>query len=338
MPPSPLIVRISERGPLMKIKLLLILSILASTAGFAQDSDLDYEVEKRQFTTEELQDFEIEDNSDLDYNLAEDYELDFDASELEVYEDNGAADKANKKGKLRSAFQNLFDSNKNRNSDARIKNKQSSTQMKDREDSSTQARNFSGRGYFPSDPRQESYRGSKMTIEVYKTPGAGLPEFVVAKLDGDIALVALASTARSGKSTPSGTFGGFHYRNMRHRSSLYNNSPMPYAQFFNGNIAFHGVLEDYYPYLGGRASAGCVRLQVDDGLRLWRMARVVNYNVKTIVYSSGHQPPNWELNDIQARLRENFKQRDYYVTNFQKNKYRSPYWPTGYFSGHGISP
>ncbi len=59
------------------------------------------------------------------------------------------------------------------------------------------------------------------------------------------------SPGRKGKRTPTGTF-RVSYKHRDHVSSIYN-VPMPYAVFFNGDIAFHhGNLRS--------GSAGCVRL------------------------------------------------------------------------------
>ncbi len=68
------------------------------------------------------------------------------------------------------------------------------------------------------------------------------------------------STARKGKVTPDGYFRIENF-SSRHRSSLYNNAPMPWAVFFNGNIATHGVEGNNIDALGKRASAGCVRME-----------------------------------------------------------------------------
>jgi lipoprotein-anchoring transpeptidase ErfK/SrfK len=57
--------------------------------------------------------------------------------------------------------------------------------------------------------------------------------------------------------TPSGSFRPQGLRRY-HRSSLYNNAPMPYSIFYDGNFAIHGTT--HVRQLGGRASRGCVRL------------------------------------------------------------------------------
>jgi lipoprotein-anchoring transpeptidase ErfK/SrfK len=60
-----------------------------------------------------------------------------------------------------------------------------------------------------------------------------------------------------GKETPAGTF-AVQWKNKNHRSTEFNNAPMPFAVFFaDGGIAFHqGTLQ--------RQSAGCVRLKKSD--------------------------------------------------------------------------
>ena len=57
--------------------------------------------------------------------------------------------------------------------------------------------------------------------------------------------------------TPSGTFRP-QSLSRNHRSSLFNNAPMPYSIFYDGNYAIHGT--NQISRLGGRASKGCVRL------------------------------------------------------------------------------
>ncbi|SHK93319.1 Lipoprotein-anchoring transpeptidase ErfK/SrfK [Pseudonocardia thermophila] len=57
---------------------------------------------------------------------------------------------------------------------------------------------------------------------------------------------------RKGWRTPPGVF-RVTFKNKNHRSSLFNNAPMPYSVFFNGGIAFHeGSLREL--------SHGCIHL------------------------------------------------------------------------------
>lgn len=57
-----------------------------------------------------------------------------------------------------------------------------------------------------------------------------------------------------------------YWRSKDHRSTLYNDAPMPYAQFFDEGQAFHGRPGNLYAHGG---SAGCVNLSVPDAARLW---------------------------------------------------------------------
>ncbi|NBE56058.1 L,D-transpeptidase, partial [Streptomyces boluensis] len=53
------------------------------------------------------------------------------------------------------------------------------------------------------------------------------------------------------------------------RSRIYD-APMPYAQYFSGGQAVHGV----YGYVHtGRGSHGCVNLMHDDARTLWQRTR-----------------------------------------------------------------
>ena len=79
------------------------------------------------------------------------------------------------------------------------------------------------------------------------------------------------STARKGKITPTGEWKGAQWLSRNHRSSLYNNAPMPFAVFYNGNYAIHGT--DQVNKLGQPASAGCVRLHTDNAKILFNMVR-----------------------------------------------------------------
>src|SRR5262245_5464248 len=57
--------------------------------------------------------------------------------------------------------------------------------------------------------------------------------------------------------TPSGTFRPQSLARY-HRSTIYNNAPMPYSIFYDGNYAIHGTT--HISRLGSRASKGCIRL------------------------------------------------------------------------------
>jgi lipoprotein-anchoring transpeptidase ErfK/SrfK len=78
------------------------------------------------------------------------------------------------------------------------------------------------------------------------------------------------STAKAGKITPSGTFEP-EFLSKNHRSRRYNNAPMPYAIFYDGNYAIHGT--DQIKRLGKPASHGCVRLHPDNAKILFQMVK-----------------------------------------------------------------
>lgn len=78
------------------------------------------------------------------------------------------------------------------------------------------------------------------------------------------------STARPGKVTPAGTWTA-KWLSKNHRSSRYNNAPMPYSIFYNGNYAVHGT--NQVSRLGRPASAGCVRLDPSNARILYELAQ-----------------------------------------------------------------
>lgn len=80
------------------------------------------------------------------------------------------------------------------------------------------------------------------------------------------------STARPGKITPRGVYTA-QWLSANHRSSLYDNAPMPWSIFFHGHYAIHGT--DQLSRLGQPASAGCVRLHPENARLLFEMARQV---------------------------------------------------------------
>jgi lipoprotein-anchoring transpeptidase ErfK/SrfK len=90
------------------------------------------------------------------------------------------------------------------------------------------------------------------------------------------------STARAGKVTPTGTWSA-KWLSKHHRSSRYNNAPMPYSIFYNGNFAVHGT--NQVSRLGRPASAGCVRLDVKNAATLYSLTQRVGLkNVRIVVH------------------------------------------------------
>lgn len=78
------------------------------------------------------------------------------------------------------------------------------------------------------------------------------------------------STARSGYSTPRGSFAPTGLQRM-HYSRKYHMSPMPYSIFFRGGYAIHGTYAT--GALGRPASHGCVRLSPGNAAQLFQMVQ-----------------------------------------------------------------
>jgi hypothetical protein len=81
-----------------------------------------------------------------------------------------------------------------------------------------------------------------------------------------------ATPIRSGRDTEE-TRPGWHtiyWRDIDHVSSIYNNAPMPYSQFFDGGQALHGHPGELFD---GGGSAGCVNLTVKDAKTLWDLLK-----------------------------------------------------------------
>ena len=87
---------------------------------------------------------------------------------------------------------------------------------------------------------------------------------------GKLAYSWKVSTARKGKVTPVGTYGA-KFLSRDHKSSRYNNAPMPYSIFYSGHYAIHGTY--HISKLGRPASAGCVRLHPDHARVLFNLVR-----------------------------------------------------------------
>ncbi|KEJ87994.1 L,D-transpeptidase [Sulfitobacter donghicola] len=89
------------------------------------------------------------------------------------------------------------------------------------------------------------------------------------------------STARKGKVTPRGSWRA-KTLSRHHKSSLYNNAPMPYSIFYRGNYAIHGT--NQISRLGRPASAGCIRLHPTNAAKLFAMTQQVGLrNMKVVV-------------------------------------------------------
>ncbi|MFI0980012.1 L,D-transpeptidase [Streptomyces sp. NPDC021093] len=83
-----------------------------------------------------------------------------------------------------------------------------------------------------------------------------------------------------------------YWRHKNHFSTIYNNAPMPYSQFFSGGQALHGTYGDLFE----AGSGGCVNLYVEDAARLWK-----KLGTGSMVYVWGAKPGTnvrgWESRD-----------------------------------------
>lgn len=99
--------------------------------------------------------------------------------------------------------------------------------------------------------------------------------------DGALLYTWPVSTAKAPKITPTGSFTP-EFLSRDHKSSLYNNAPMPFAIFYRGNYAIHGT--NQIKRLGSPASKGCVRLHPDNARVLFKMVREVGMkNTRVII-------------------------------------------------------
>ena len=89
-------------------------------------------------------------------------------------------------------------------------------------------------------------------------------------LEGQLRYEWPVSTARAGKVTPRGEWTP-QWLSRWHRSRRYNNTPMPYAIFYDGDYAIHAT--EAISRLGRPASAGCVRLHPDNASLLFAMVQ-----------------------------------------------------------------
>ena len=90
--------------------------------------------------------------------------------------------------------------------------------------------------------------------------------------NGKLTYVWPVSTARSDKITPKGSWTA-KWLSQYHKSSRYNNAPMPYSIFYNGDFAVHGT--DQIGKLGTPASAGCIRLHPQNAEILFNKVKSV---------------------------------------------------------------
>ena len=108
------------------------------------------------------------------------------------------------------------------------------------------------------------------------------------------------SSARSGFSTPGGSYAPTHLELM-HYSKKYHMSPMPHAIFFRGGYAIHGTYET--GSLGRPASHGCVRLSPGNAARLYSMVQSEGARIGI----SGTPPASAPFAVARHRAREDYE-------------------------------
>ncbi|MBL9047380.1 MAG: L,D-transpeptidase [Tabrizicola sp.] len=113
-------------------------------------------------------------------------------------------------------------------------------------------------------------------------PGVASAERLVARVsisdqtmkvfrEGQLLYTWPVSTAKAGKVTPIGKYTP-EFLSRHHKSRKYNNAPMPFAIFYDGDYAIHGT--DQISRLGKPASHGCVRLDPKNAEILFEMVKV----------------------------------------------------------------
>lgn len=97
--------------------------------------------------------------------------------------------------------------------------------------------------------------------------------------NGKVDKVWPVSTGRSGYASTRGTF-KVSFLSRNHKSSIYKNSPMPCAIFYNGGEALHATTE--LRNLGRPASHGCVRLEKANACALFDEVARLGEDVLTV--------------------------------------------------------
>gem|GEM_PF-1092413 len=98
------------------------------------------------------------------------------------------------------------------------------------------------------------------------------------------------SSGKQGHGTPgSGKCFSPDFLDAKHRSSRYNNAPMPNSVFFNGNIAIHATFDT--ANLGRPASHGCVRVGLETSKKIFALVKAAG-RADTSICVTGAPPAN----------------------------------------------
>jgi lipoprotein-anchoring transpeptidase ErfK/SrfK len=100
-------------------------------------------------------------------------------------------------------------------------------------------------------------------------------------VDGQHRYTWRVSTGTDTHATPSGTYRPRSLQRF-HRSTRYNDAPMPYSIFFRGNYAIHGTTA--IRRLGARASHGCVRLHPANAAILFALVARQTGNTRIVIH------------------------------------------------------
>ena len=149
------------------------------------------------------------------------------------------------------------------------------------------------------------------------------------------------SSARSGFSTPGGSYAPTHLELM-HYSRKYHMSPMPHAIFFRGGYAIHGTYST--GSLGRPASHGCVRLSPGNAATLYSMVQHEGARISI----SGAPPASAPFAVARHRSRgyeeetASYADGDGFEAPRRSSRYASPGYPGygygGYNYGYGGQP
>ncbi|MFM1814222.1 MAG: hypothetical protein RLZ98_917 [Pseudomonadota bacterium] len=144
------------------------------------------------------------------------------------------------------------------------------------------------------------------------------------------------SSGRDGYRTPPGKFRP-QWRSKMWYSRQYDNSPMPYAVFFNGGIATHGT--SAVSRLGRPASHGCIRLTTGNAKRFYTLvAKHGNASTRIVVTGSAPGVSNRVAKREKPRSRQRASGRNVYAQSNRRNaqglRYvRTPYGYNVYYDG-----
>lgn len=99
-------------------------------------------------------------------------------------------------------------------------------------------------------------------------------------VDNQLRYIWWVSTGLGAGWTPTGSWNAY-WLSPNHRSSIYNNAPMPWSVFYNGNLAVHGTTA--VDNLGQPASRGCIRLHPDHAEIFFRLTEAVGLDQSLVM-------------------------------------------------------